>query len=46
LGLALVKGLIEAHRGVVDVESQIGAGTTFRVKLPTAAGGKGVYEGE
>jgi two-component system phosphate regulon sensor histidine kinase PhoR len=46
LGLALVKGLIEAHRGVVDVESQIGAGTTFRVKLPTVAGGKGVHEGE
>jgi signal transduction histidine kinase len=36
LGLALVKGLIEAHRGTVDVESTIGTGTTFRVKLPTA----------
>jgi signal transduction histidine kinase len=46
LGLALVKGLIEAHRGVVDVESQAGAGTTFRVKLPTVAGGKEVHEGE
>jgi two-component system phosphate regulon sensor histidine kinase PhoR len=44
LGLALVKGLIEAHRGAVEVESQIGAGTTFRVKLPTVAGVKGVHE--
>jgi len=46
LGLALVKGLIEAHRGSVDVESTIGAGTTFRVKLPTAVGVvKDVHEG-
>ncbi|MFZ5450000.1 MAG: ATP-binding protein [Thermodesulfobacteriota bacterium] len=45
LGLALVKGLIEAHRGSVDVESTLGVGTTFRVKLPTATGAKGVNEG-
>jgi signal transduction histidine kinase len=41
LGLALVKGLIEAHRGAVEVESELGAGTTFRVKLPTVAGARG-----
>jgi signal transduction histidine kinase len=41
LGLALVKGLIEAHRGAVAVDSQVGVGTTFRVKLPTAAGAQG-----
>jgi signal transduction histidine kinase/FixJ family two-component response regulator len=46
LGLALVKGLLEAHRGAVEVESQIGVGTTFRVKLPTVAGVKGGYEGD
>jgi two-component system, OmpR family, phosphate regulon sensor histidine kinase PhoR len=46
LGLALVKGLIEAHRGTVDVESEIGAGTTFRVKLPTAGAAKGEDAGE
>jgi two-component system phosphate regulon sensor histidine kinase PhoR len=45
LGLPLVKGLIEAHRGAVDVESTVGAGTTFRVKLPTAAGAKVMHEG-
>ena len=44
LGLALVKGLIEAHRGTVEVESTVGTGTTFRVKLPTAAGVKAVHE--
>jgi two-component system phosphate regulon sensor histidine kinase PhoR len=42
LGLALVKGLIEAHRGAVDVESEVGVGTTFRVKLPTVGAAKGV----
>ncbi|MBU4448139.1 MAG: PAS domain-containing protein, partial [Proteobacteria bacterium] len=41
LGLALVKGLIEAHRGSVDVDSEVGAGTTFRVKLPTVGAAKG-----
>jgi signal transduction histidine kinase/CheY-like chemotaxis protein len=38
LGLSLVKGLIEAHRGTVEVESQVGAGSTFRVLLPVAPG--------
>jgi two-component system, OmpR family, phosphate regulon sensor histidine kinase PhoR len=46
LGLALVKGRIEAHRGAVAVESQVGVGTTFRVKLPTVTGVKGGHEGE
>lgn len=46
LGLSLVKGLIEAHRGAVEVESTIGVGTTFRVKLPTVAGMKGMNEEE
>jgi two-component system phosphate regulon sensor histidine kinase PhoR len=46
LGLALVKGLIEAHRGSVEVASEVGAGTTFRVKLPTAGAAKGVDAGE
>jgi signal transduction histidine kinase len=41
LGLALVKGLIEAHRGSVEVDSEVGAGTTFRVKLPRAGAAKG-----
>jgi two-component system, OmpR family, phosphate regulon sensor histidine kinase PhoR len=35
LGLAIVKGVIESHRGSVEVESQLGVGTTFRVLLPT-----------
>ncbi|MFD1019005.1 two-component system histidine kinase PnpS [Thalassobacillus hwangdonensis] len=33
LGLAIVKHIIEAHRGKVEVESEIGKGTTFKVIL-------------
>ncbi len=34
LGLSVVYGIVERHKGRVDVESQVGAGTTFRVTLP------------
>jgi signal transduction histidine kinase len=34
LGLALVKEIIEAHRGTVSVKSKPGDGTTFRIELP------------
>ena len=35
LGLAIVKHIVENHGGHVEVESQEGQGTTFRVELPT-----------
>ena len=34
LGLPLVKTLIEGHDGAIDVDSEVGKGTTFTVKLP------------
>ena len=34
LGLAIVKTFVEAHNGVVTVESELGRGSTFRFTLP------------
>ena len=36
LGLAIVKHVAQAHKGRVEVESTLGAGSTFRVYLPLA----------
>ncbi|MFH1859549.1 MAG: ATP-binding protein [bacterium] len=33
LGMAVVKRLIEAHKGTIDVESKIGAGTRVVIRL-------------
>lgn len=38
LGLPLVISIARAHGGFVEVESQVGKGTTFRVFLPALAG--------
>lgn len=37
LGLSIVKHLVEAHHGKVEVESMVGKGTTFTIRLPLAA---------
>jgi signal transduction histidine kinase len=37
LGLAVTKWIIEQHRGSIEVESQVDQGTTFTVRLPSAA---------
>ena len=34
LGLAIVERIIEDHGGIIDVESETGRGTKFRIRLP------------
>jgi signal transduction histidine kinase len=34
LGLAVVARVVEAHHGRIEVQTQAGAGTTFRIELP------------
>ena len=41
LGLALVKEIVGVHGGVVDVESRVGEGSTFTVRLPFESMAKG-----
>lgn len=38
LGLAIVHKIVEAHRGLIDVESRPAEGTTFTIILPSFSG--------
>ncbi len=34
LGLSIAKKIIDAHNGVIEVNSEVGKGTSFRIELP------------
>jgi signal transduction histidine kinase len=38
LGLPVCKRMVEVHKGRIEVESEVGVGTTFTVRLPIGAG--------
>jgi PAS domain S-box-containing protein len=41
LGLAICRGIVEAHGGSIRVESAVGRGSTFLIHLPASTGGGG-----
>jgi PAS domain S-box-containing protein len=42
LGLAICRGIIEAHGGIITADSKLGAGTTIRFTLPAAPSENGI----
>ncbi|MCC6144462.1 MAG: PAS domain S-box protein, partial [Candidatus Hydrogenedentes bacterium] len=36
IGLSIAKSLVEAHRGILDLQSALGQGSTFSIHLPDA----------
>ena len=45
LGLAIVKHLVQLHQGTVDIESEAGRGSLFRIRLPLGRGGDAAMPG-
>ncbi|MFQ5340896.1 MAG: ATP-binding protein [Anaerolineae bacterium] len=44
LGLSVSSSIIQLHRGAIDVESDVGRGSTFTVRLPAMEGLKAMRE--
>ncbi|MET4805889.1 ATP-binding protein [Limibacillus sp. MBR-115] len=46
LGLAIVKHLVNRHRGLLEIESELGKGSSFTVYLPLAGSNRGSQAAE
>ena len=38
--LSTVFGIVDRHKGTIEVRSEVGQGTTFTIRLPAAPKGK------
>jgi two-component system NtrC family sensor kinase len=45
LGLSVSHGIVKAHGGAIEVESEVGVGTQFRVYLPLESPASGEASG-
>jgi signal transduction histidine kinase len=37
LGLSIAYGIVTTHRGTISVQSEVGKGSTFTIRMPIAA---------
>jgi len=44
LGLAMVFGIIKRHQGTLEIESELGRGTTVRIRFPACAPSPGIAQ--
>jgi signal transduction histidine kinase len=46
LGIAITEELVELHRGSLEIESEVGSGSIFRIRIPDGLGADSVGETE
>jgi signal transduction histidine kinase len=46
LGLAICRRIVGEHHGTLDIESEVGRGTTVRIRLPVANRANGAFLSE